>query len=493
LALYNGIGKVVFEKVNLLRGTGLRARCARGSIILGAATFAERALRLIRNMILARILAPEDFGLMAIVLASSTIFEAFGDVGVRQSVIHSEGGGQSEYLNMAWWFQGVRGLGIYTVGFLLAPFVGSFYGNPELTLFLRIALVTVVFSGLASPGVHILEKELRFGRLVFVRQGGAALGTVIAILLAVWIRNVWALVIGFTTETIAYCLFSFIACPFWPKFRIDKNSIEDLLKYARGMLGLSLLIIVSMQTDIFVLSKLMSSGQVGMYALALALAQQPIAMFSKIMGSVLLPAFAEKQWQRDTLCREMLKMIRSTVLIGVPLIGLAVILAGPILSVIYGQRFVAVAIPFSILCVSVLFRIQKTILGTMYLALGKPNLHRRFVLIMVTVIIIAMYPAVKLFGLAGAAGVLLFADVIGLSMHVIGMPQLIGLRLRDYISCWLPCAWLVPVILWPILILGPMGATSEKTKTGLIILGLFISYLIYFRPRFCREKTSHVS
>lgn len=488
------IGKAISEEIGrVVRGTGLKARCARSSIILGTATFGERALRLIRYMILARLLAPEDFGLMAIVIATSAVFEAFSDVGIKQSVIHNKRGAESEYLNMAWWLQTVRGLGLFAIVFLIAPWIGTFYGKPELTLFLRIAFVATIFHGLISPRVHALQKELRFGRWVFISQGGAALGTVFAIILAFWIRNAWALVIGFTAEAISRCFLSFILCPFWPRFRIDRNSLNELLRYVRGMVGLSFLTIVLMQTDIFVLGKLMPIDQVGMYVLALTLARQPTSMFSRVIGSVLLPAFAEKQHEKIALCNALLRIIKPTVMFGVPLIAFAVVFAGPILSVIYTPKYAAVAIPFSILCVSALCRTQKTILGTMYLAIGKPHLHRRFVLIMLATILIAMYPAVKLLGLTGAALVLLFADVLGLCMHVIGMPRLIGLRFRDYASCWVPVVWLAPIVLWPTVILRPSGATSWKMEIMLAVLGLFISYLLYFTSRFYHKKPSPIS
>jgi len=484
----NLINKTFVTITDKIKGDSLKARGARGVVTLGIGTVAERGLRLVRNMILARLLAPDDFGLMAIIIAISTLFEVFSDIGVRQSVIHNKKGAEYEYLNMVWWLQTVRSLVLFAIMFLIAPSISSFYGKPELTLFLRIAFVAGIFHGVISPRVHALQKELRFGRWVFISQGAGFLGTVFAIGSAFWFRNTWALVIGFTAEALSRCLLSFILCPFWPRFRIDWNSSKELLRYVRGMVGLSFLTIVYMQADVFVLGKLMPTKQVGMYVLALALARQPTGMFSRVIGDVLLPVFAEKQDDKQSLCRAALKMIRTTVVLGIPLVAIAAIFAGSILSVVYGPKYAAVAVPFGILCAAQLFRIQKTILGVTYLALGKQHLHRRFVLIMVTIILIAMYPGVKFFGLVGAACVLLLADVIGLSMHVVGMQGLIGLRFRDYASCCLPCVWLLPIMLWPIVVLRLMGETSGWMEAMVAILGLLISYLIYFKPRFIYRR-----
>lgn len=425
-----------------IRGTNLKARCVRSSIVLGGASFGERGLRLVRNMVLARLLVPQDFGVMAIVIAASGIFEAFGEVGVRQSVIHNTRGAEAEYLNVAWWLQAVRSLGLFLVVFFIAPWIGLFYNKPELTLFLRIVFVAMVFNGIMSPRAYVLEKELQFGRWVFINYGSTILGSIFTITLALWIRNIWALVIGFTAEGLLRCLLSFILCPFWPRFRIDRVSLNELLRYARGMFGLTLITIVSMQIDVVVVGKVVSAEQLGMYVLALALARQPAGLLFKITGPVLLPAFAEKQDKKQNLCRIVLKAIRISFLIGVPVYVLLAIFSGQVLSVIYGSQYATVALPFGIMCIAMLVRMQGSILALVYQAIGTPHLHRRYVTLLIILIASLIYPGIRLFGLTGAAGVLLLSHTIAVYMQIIWMRGTIGLRFQDYMFCWLPTSWL---------------------------------------------------
>lgn len=485
--MFKSIGKIISDKINVVFGTGLQAKSAQGAIVLGIGTGIERLIRFARNMILARILAPEDFGCMAIILATSSIFEAFSDVGIKQSIVHHKDGAKYEYLNLAWWFQSFRGLILFSIAFVIAPWIGTFYDNPELALFLRVAYSAVIFNGLISPMSHVLQKELRFSRLMIIEQGGAIIGTILAVVLALAIRNMWALVIGFTAEAISRCILSYLLCPFRPKFKVDNNSLHEVLKYVKGMIGISFFTIVSMQFDVFVLGKVMPADQVGMYVLALILSQQPVRMFSRIIGVVLLPMFAKKQHDKKTLCSSFLKINKSIILFGVPFVAFAAIFAHLILLVIYGERYTAVAIPFRIMCVLILIRMLKTILGTMYLALGKPHLHRRFVLLMAVTILVAMYPGVKLFGLIGAACVLMLADLICLVLHISGMPELIGLRIKDYLSCWLPCIWLLPIMLLPIVIVRMIGITSWKIEIMFAVSSLTIGLVAYFKYQLYKE------
>lgn len=430
--------KTISGIVSRLRCNSLKARGARGAMVLTVATFIERLTRLVRNMILARLLAPEDFGLMAIIMAASVFVEASGDIGIRQSVIHNIQGRDPEYLNMAWWLQTVRALCLYAIAFLVAPLISWFYGRSELVLILRIAFVTMIFNGVMSPRAHVLEKELRFGRWVFIAQGSAALSTVLTVTLAFWIRNLWALVIGFTVEAILRCLLSFIFCPFRPRLRIDRRSLSELLRYARGMLGLTLLTIVAVKTDVVVLGKLVSAEQVGIYALAFTLAQQPTVMFGYTIGRVLLSVFAQEQDSKQVLRRYVLRITRLTFMFGIPLLILVVIYAKQILSLVWGPKYAAGAIPFAILCFSMLFSIQGLTLSKIYLAVGQPHLHRRFVTLLAILIIGMMYPGVVLFGLSGAAGVLLLSNAIAVCAQVIWVRKVIGLRFRDYIRCLIP-------------------------------------------------------
>lgn len=421
-----------------LRGSSLGARSSRGVVALGVGTVAERILRLVRNMILARLLAPDDFGLMAIVLSVLVLLGCVTDVGVRQSIIHHQEGGKRGYLNIAWWVQVVRGIGLFITVWLVAPAICRFYGKPELLNLLRVSLLVVIFNALTSPRLYVLDKEFRFVKALCLIQGSSVLGTAVAIGLAFYMQNVWVLVIGQIVQIGVQCLLSHILCPFRPMLKIDRRYLKEFLKFGRGMLGLAFLTVISMQTDVFVLAKLLPSEQLGMYALALSLARQPVMLFSGTIGRVLLPVFAEKQNDRKALCDAVLKILKSILLFGVPIVVITAFGAKTILSVIYGARYGAVAVPFALLCFAMLFYVQAIVLSQIYMGIGMPHLHRRYVVLLASLIISLIYPGIKFFGLVGAAGVLLFSNAAAVFMQIIWMKSVIGLRFKDYIYCWWP-------------------------------------------------------
>lgn len=97
----------------LIAGEGLKAKAARGGAWLAVASGLDQGFRFVRNMILTRLLAPEAFGLMAIVLAVNTFFESFSDVGIDTAVVQNPRSEERPYLNAAWWISFVRALGLY--------------------------------------------------------------------------------------------------------------------------------------------------------------------------------------------------------------------------------------------------------------------------------------------------------------------------------------------------------------------------------------------
>ena len=450
----NLINKTFVTITDKIKGDNLKARSARGAAVLGIGTVGERFLRLVRNMILARLLVPDEFGLMAIVLAAAVALEAFNEVGVKQSVIHNKKGAGEEYLNVAWWFQAIRGLALFLVAFLAAPLISSFYENPRLLPLLRVAFVGIALNGMISPRVYVLEKEIRFGKWVFLYQGSGLVGTLVSLGIALFaVRSVWALIIGFLAEAVFRCLLSFVLCPFLPRVHIDRESLTEVLKYARRMLGVPILGMIAFEMDVLVLGKVVAAELLGMYWLGRQLTLQLNALYSKVIHPILLPAFAEKQENRDSLCKVLTTVSIWTAVLGIPITTFLVVCADSVLSVVYVSKYGAVAIPFGLLSVYVFLLINECILAQAYLAIGKPQVHRRFILIRTGLIVCLIFPGISLFGVAGAPLVLIVANLIGLCVQVFWLRGLIGLRLADYAVSWVPGLRLAPIVIVPVILL----------------------------------------
>ena len=103
-----------------MNGKGMRGNIARGGIWLGIGGGSEHFLRLVRNMILTRLIAPEAFGVVAIVLAINTFFESFTQIGIKEAIIQNPRGSEYVYLNGAFWISAIRGAVLYGCALFLS-------------------------------------------------------------------------------------------------------------------------------------------------------------------------------------------------------------------------------------------------------------------------------------------------------------------------------------------------------------------------------------
>ena len=482
------------------RGDNLKARCTRSSVVLGSGAFIAKFLGFGSKVVLTRLLVPQEMGLMVMIISLTQLFEVLTEVGIKQSVIQHKNGADPEYLNMAWWFQGLRAMALYAVAFIVAPWLCEFYfrsrpevlsrySMEELTILIRVAFISILFNGFISPRAHVLEKKFRFGRVVVIMQGGFILGAIVTITLAFLLRNVWAIVIGFAATGFTRCFMSYVLCPFMPRFAYHRESFQGLYRFARGMVGLPVLTYIAFNIDVLVAGKLVSTSLIGFYGMALTLAFAPQDLFTRIINPILFPAFAEKQNDKGALCRVVLKITRVAALLLIAPAALAIICSKTILTFIFGVEYSAVAVPFGLMCVYVLLLMQGSILASVFFGIGQPGKHRAFVGLRVVILAALIYPGIRFFGLTGAAAVVLLASFVATCLQVTVIRKTIGLNIFDYAISWVP--GLVPAILVLLIIvviraLKP-GYPMVHLTVGIVLCAFFCLTGLLLLRRFDRS------
>lgn len=435
--------------MNRFRGQDLKARCARGSLSLSTGTIIAKVLALASKIVLTHLLAKNEIGLMVMIFSLLSFFETIIEVGVRKSVVQSKDGDTPEYLNMAWWFQGVRSLVMYLVAYIVSPWLSRFYFSDkieildiysvdELSVLLRVTFLYILFNGFTSPKMQILTREFRFFKKMILNQGTVAIGIIITIILAFAIRNVWAIVIGNLAGMFLLLVFSYIVCPFKPKFTLHKESLLSIFEYARGMAGLPILTYLAFNIDILVFGKVSGTAMVGMYGMAMVIANVPRDLFMKIISPVLLPAFAEKQENKESLCRGILALTKTIALLTLPGVALAAWCGKTILTIAYPPQYAQVSMVFGVLCCYIAVVIQTIPLAQVFYGIGKPGQQRLYVVFRTILMIALIYPAIKMFGLMGAAGTLLIVNTAGLILQVWLLNRDIDLKASRYMAAWLP-------------------------------------------------------
>ena len=433
----------------LLFSDTLFSKSIRSGGILASASVVENILRFIRNIILARLLAPDAFGLMATVMAGVAMLEAFSEVGLRQSIIQNKRGSEKEYLNIIWWLSTIRGLTIYCLAWLAAPLIGEFFNRPDSIMMLRVGFLVIPFNALVSPRITVLEKKMQFLKWVVLIQGSAVAGIIIAIGSALYFQNVWALIVGYVSESVFKCLLSYIYYPIIPALKCNTSCLKDILSFSRGMYGLPIMMLLFVQADIIVIGRVLSLELLGLYVLARSISDMPVNFFSKIAQPVLLPSYSKLQESRDKLRKALLDTTNMMATLAIPLFAFFILFSDIILSLLYGTIYATAAIPFSILCIYSFVYICTAIIMSAFISIGRPNLQRSAAIARTFLFLIIIYPATKICGLSGAASSLLVATCMSLAIQQYYLTKMMDIGITEYCGTWALGAMLSLIVIIP--------------------------------------------
>lgn len=458
-----------------LNGASLQALAFRGSFWLSSGNGVDYGLRFLRNIILARLLVPESFGLMAIILAVNGLIMSFSYIGIKEAIIQSSDGEDETYLNGAWWLSFVRSLVLFAVAMVAVRPITHFYSIQQYALMFRISFLALIFNGASSAGLFVAQKKMNFKKMVIVSNGGGAIGVLTAIGLSFWLHSVWALVIGYVADAAWRCLFSYIICPFIPGLRFRKEYITALLAYAGGIFGLPILMFIYKQTGTFFIGKMLSQGQLGLYNLAAKLAQMPVDITTTLVSAILLPIFAARKNDTAWISRSIIKATRFIVILGTPIALFAALYAKDILTIIYGGRYSSVALPFGLMSVSTLLRVASTPLSIVFFAIGRPQQDRFFLAVRAAMLVLAIYPAIKWFSLTGAAAAGTVAEIGGFLLLVKRLKDYVGLNLREYVSIYVRA--FILSLLVPVVWISTHNASTAAIRN--VFTGMSICMVVY--------------
>lgn len=447
---------------------GLRSRVLKSGGVLAGGTLIERLARLGRNMVLARLIAPDQFGLMAIVLAVIALFEALTEVGVAQAVIQNKNGDTPEFLNIAWWFGAARGFIVAAFALPLAPAIANFYGQPELTSLMMVAPLTMVFTGLTSPRIYALQRQFRFGATLWTVQGAGLIGTAFTLALGFALQSVWALMWGTIFEAFVRCVLSFVLCPIRPSLRFDPAARKDLFQFTRGMAGLSVLTLVIMQADTFVLGAVVPATELGLYTMAIALAAFPLSIFSKVVQPLVVPILAAHQDDMAGMRKMVLTLSRLVWLFALPMAAVLAVVSAPLLVVVYGRpEFASAAPAFSLYSCFIVVYMASMVTFSVYLAIARPELQRRFTLLRAALVVVTIYPLSVWLGGTGAALALLISMIGAMAVQLFTLRRITGLGVLSYLGSMRAGLLMAGVAALPLVALFAMTDLTRWAVVGI--------------------------
>jgi PST family polysaccharide transporter len=356
----------------------------------------------LKNIILARLLFPEIFGLMGICFMVIRGVELFTETGFGTALIHRQNK-YEEAKETAFTLIVIRGFILTSFIYFISPFVANYYEKNELNTLIKALALTILFNSFANININTQEKNLDFKKITLLRQTSSIIDFTIVIVLAYFLRSVWALVIGQIIMSIFNTFFSYFFIPGRLKFKFDPKIAKSLFGYGKYVTGITIVLYIASEIDNAFIGKLLGMDMLGFYVIAYSLANLPATHISKVASRIMFPAYCSIQNNLEKLHDVYLKVFNLLSKITIPAaFGLA-ILAPEIISIVYGEKWMPAVSSLQILCVFGGCRSLIATNGYLFNALGKPYFTFYIATVRLFIISLIIYPLTKKYGLVGAS------------------------------------------------------------------------------------------
>lgn len=440
----------------------LKKKAFSGAKWASISSFSVNIFSFIKIAILAHILLPKDFGLMALVSVVLGFGELFSDMGIGKAIIQKQGI-KSYELSSLYWFNIIIGTALYVLILSSTPFVVSFYNEPMLKGLIPVATLGIVIASFGLQFNVLFLKKFKFQLLAYLNISSSLIGFFAAVSLAFLGYGVWSLVLGSLVSTIFRTLFLVIkGIKQWhPKLHFVWTDLSAYIRFGLYQTGQRILTYFYSNIDYLIIGALLGTKSLGYYTIAFNLIIKPLKRINPIFNNVSFPIFSKIQNELLKLKKGYFHSLYLQSIILLPIFTGIVLIAPILVPVILGENWKEAIPLIQILSIVGFLRCIVNSSGSVTLAVGRADLAFKYSLISIISYIPFIYIGAKLHGLVGVAFAIAFLQVLLMILHYYMMlVKSIGPCFKEYFSS-----------LWPSLKISIILAIS------IVVSGKLLNYL----------------
>ncbi len=366
-------------------------------------------------VVLARALAPSDFGLFRVLITVATIVMIINELGVPDTLVQRRDL-QVEHERTAAWANLV--MSTVTAGLLYvgAPLIARAMAMPDLPPPLRLLCLPLAFEGLASVSAARLLRRLEFGRLAMAEVAAELAFVTIAIGLLLLKMPRWSLAGGLAARLCGHALTLYSAEPYVPHGRPSRRALSELRSFAGGVLTGRLLFSFSSNADYLMVGRLLGPSALGFYGMAWDLLRFVPDRLYKVAGRVTVPTFCRLQDRPEEMRQAFLNFLGYVSRLVVPILVCIAVTAPELLRDIYGAKWAPAAMPMRILSVGLIGVGMRAGMGAVYYAKGRPSLDAYLHGLRLLFIVVAIFATAR----GGLLAVSIAMSVVEFGISAIG-------------------------------------------------------------------------
>lgn len=463
------------SKISSLDTEDLGRKSMRSGMVNMGAQVISIGLQLASTVVLARMLTPDAYGLLGMVMAVIAFAGLFRDLGLSTATIQRKNLNAAQ-VSMLFWLNVVIGFGLTITLALSSPLVVWFYDRPELKWMTVVLGVNILISSLGAQHSALLTRNMQFKKLSIARITSALANFIVALIGAIYGLEHWALVWGAVAASFSYSLLVWLFSGWKPGLPTRNTGSREMVHYGLNLTGFEFVNYFSRNLDNILIGKVLGSDILGFYSRAYQLIMFPISNIRTPLASVALPGLSSIQSEKVRFRSYYIQLLGILSLVTMPIAAFTYAASDPIVRVVLGEKWLPVVSIMEWLSVAVFLQPVAGMFGIVLLALGmaKKHLHSGLISAVVTsiVFLVSVKYGVKALTMAYAiSGYVLFVPIF------LYVSKDTGIRLRDFFEgIWRAAVASVVAVI--ILRIYDFSTIFDSSFIDLIIVGMEFS-LIY--------------
>lgn len=453
----------------------------RGVFWSGISQFSTQLYQFIVMIILARLLFPEDFGVIGMAVIFTGLVQTINELGLSAAIIQKKNINDN-HLSTSFWIS--LGLGIFlcitTVA--ISSYIADFFKNELVGPVVSVLSIGFILGSFGVVHRSLLQKNVEFKKIAVTEISASVMSGTVSIILALFGFGVWSLVFGTILNNFTRIILLWKVCTWKPSMIFDLTSFKELFSFGAHVMGSQFLNYIDSNVDYLLIGKFLSATTLGHYNLAYQLSMFPLTRISSIITNVTFPTFSIIQDDNEKLRYAYLKVIKYISTVTFPMLAGLIVVAPDFIPIVFGEKWTPMIVPLQILCVAGALKSVGSTVGTILLSKGRSDIQFKWNIFTAIVLPIAILLGIR-YGIIGVATVITIMSCILILVIQKIVNNLINLNFSDYFKALYPATTCSILVIISVLIYQNLTIYKHLNISSLITsicLGIIV-YVIAMR------------
>ena len=438
----------------------------------------------VANIIMTRTLAPSDYGIVGFAGIFTAFLAQFSDFGIRSAVIQQKEI-EPQDLYTAFTIKFVIGLIIFALAFLGAPLAVRFFDNPAIVLVIRVMSFTFVLNTFAILPEILLTRKLDYKKIALANLIPALINSATAVTLALMGFQYWSLVIALLVMSLSTCVMMNALQPVRYCFGFSRVAAARFIRFGGNVFVSGFIAFLIFNADNFLIGAVKGSNALGYYSLAFNWGSMVCGMIATIVLSVLFPTFSKMQGDRERLKNSYLKVLQYISFGGVLVNMTLFVVSRDFLFLVLGHstdKWLPALTALRILCFYGVVRLLLEPVGQVVMALANTRVMRQATMLVATIELVGLYPALRFLGIEGVALLVTVAYMAQYAIYYSVMQSELQISVRELLSTVGPALWGM-LLLFLVFMIGDVvgvGGIGSLLVFSVKIASCIVIYLVAY-------------